>query len=460
VTERPTPTVTGLAPSADAAPGRRSRRGWRRLIASIVAIGLLASLALTIAARIARAAQRGPGAPATSGAPGNSGASGASDAAGASGSASGSASGDATARGSRGPAGRPVLVATAVARVGDVPVYVMGLGTVTPFYNVTVRTRVDGQLMRVPIAEGALVSKGDLIAEIDPRPFEAAVAQMEGQAARDRALLENARRDLTRYQSLMDPDAVPKQQLDTQASLVAQLQGTVQADEGQLASARLQVQYAHITAPIAGRVGLRLVDPGNIVHAADANGLLVITQVQPIAVMFAIAEDMLPAILTRLHSGATLPVDVFNRDGTQHLATGRLVTADNQIDPTTGTVKLKAMFENAAATLFPNQFVNARLTVDTQKQKVIVPPAAIRRGTQGTFVYVVRGDNTVQVRTVTVGATLPDAASIDTGLTAGERVVTDGLDDLRDGSRVQVAPHSASPSASLLPPSDAGAWGR
>jgi multidrug efflux system membrane fusion protein len=395
-----------------------------RRTAPIVAIVLLALLVIVIGASssLAPATPSAPAAPAKPNAP-------------------------AASASPRGAAGRPAPVATAVARTGDVPVYVTGLGTVTPFYNVTVRTRVDGQLMRVPVAEGALVSKGEVVAEIDPRPFEATVTQMEGQAARDRALLENARRDLTRYQSLMDPDAVPKQQLDTQASLVAQLQGTVQSDEGQLANARLQVQYARVTAPIAGRVGLRLVDPGNIVHAADANGLLVITQVQPIAVMFAIAEDMLPAILNRLRGGAALPVDVFNRDNTQHLSTGRLVTADNQIDPTTGTVKLKAMFDNKAATLFPNQFVNARLTVDTQKQKVIVPPAAIRRGTQGTFVYVVLGDSTVQVRNVTVGVMLPDTVSIDSGLKAGERVVTDGLDDLRDGSKVQVTA-SPSPSAS------------
>jgi multidrug efflux system membrane fusion protein len=410
----------------------------RRAVPIVVAGGLaLLALGLVIAARSpqASAAQANPATPNAPAAPGSS----------------------------RGAAGRPAPVATALARIGDVPVYVTGLGSVTPFYNVTVRTRVDGQLMRVPVAEGALVKKGDVIAEIDPRPFEAAVAQMEGQAARDRALLENARLDLNRYQSLKDPDAVPKQQLDTQASLVAQLQGTVQSDEGQLANARLQLDYARVTAPIAGRVGLRLVDPGNIVHAADTTGLLVITQVQPIAVMFAIAEDMMPAILTRLRGGATLPVDVFNRDNTTHLSTGRLLTADNQIDPTTGTVKLKAMFDNTAATLFPNQFVNARLTVDVQKQKVIVPPAAIRRGTQGTFVYVVQGDSTVRVRNVTVGVTLPDAVSIDSGLKAGERVVTDGLDDLRDGSQVQVtasATESTSSAASPPPPSDAGAWGR
>jgi multidrug efflux system membrane fusion protein len=410
-----------------------TRPGWflrhRRLAISMAAIGLLAALALAVAARSSQAPAAGASPTASTGA--------------------------------RGSAGHAAPVAIALSHLGDVPIYVTGLGTVTPFYSVTVRTRVDGQLMRVPVAEGALVAKGDTIAEIDPRPFEATVAQMEGQAARDRALLENAKRDLDRYQSLTDHDAVPQQQLDTQASLVAQLQGTVKADEGQLASARLQVQYARITAPIAGRVGLRLVDPGNIVHAADTNGLLVITQVQPIAVMFAIAEDMLPAILNRLHGGAVLPVDVFNRDGTQHLSTGRLVTADNQIDPTTGTVKLKAIFENTAAALFPNQFVNARLTVDVQRQKVIVPPAAVRRGTQGTFVYVVRSDSTVKVRPVTVGITLPDAVSLDSGLAAGERVVIDGLDDLRDGSRVQVAASgSASPSASSRPPSDAGAWGR
>jgi membrane fusion protein, multidrug efflux system len=356
---------------------------------------------------------------------------------------------------SRGTAGRPAPVAVAAARLGDVPVYVSGLGTVTPFYAVTVRTRVDGELLRVPVAEGAPVRKGDLIAEIDPLPFAAGVAQMEGQAARDRALLENARRDLTRYQTLTDHDAVPQQQIDTQASLVAQLEGTVRSDEGQLATARLQLTHARITAPIAGRVGLRLVDPGNIVHAADANGLLVITQVQPIAVLFAIAEDMLPAIQRRLHAGATLPVDVFNRDGTQQLGTGRLVTADNQIDPTTGTVKLKAMFDNPAEALFPNQFVNARLTVDVERQKVLVPPAAVRRGAQGTFVYVVRTNGTVQLRPVTVGAALPDAASIDRGLAAGERVVVDGLDDLRDGSRVQIAvpPHGGQSAAG---PSGAG----
>jgi membrane fusion protein, multidrug efflux system len=423
---------------------------WRRTVPIVAGGGLaLRALGLVIAARSPQspAAQPSPGTP------------------------------NASASSPRGAAGRPVPVATALARTGDVPVYVTGLGSVTPFYNVTVRTRVDGQLMSVPVAEGAFVKKDDVIAEIDPRPFEAAVTQMEGQLARDRALLDNAKLDLTRFQGLTDKDAVTKQQIDTQASLVAQLQGTVQSDEGQLANARVQLLYTRITAPIAGRVGLRLVDPGNIVHAADTTGLIVITQVQPIAVTFAIAEDMLPAILTRLHHGATLPVDAFNRDNTTHLSTGRLLTSDNQIDPTTGTVKLKAMFDNCGAlaapvpqkgaqrtagrceangsgTLFPNQFVNARLTVDVLKQKVIVPPAAIRRGEQGTFVYVVRDDNTVHVRAVTVGITLPDAVGIDNGLKAGERVVTDGLDDLRDGSKVQV---TASTSTSS---SDAGEWGR
>jgi multidrug efflux system membrane fusion protein len=396
-----------LQPTVTAAPPRRAGRIWR-LAAAVAALGLLTSL--IVAARSTRAAQPASGTPAPPAAAGTTG---------------------------RGAGGRAAPVATALARLGDVPVYVNGLGTVTPFYNVTVRTRVDGELMRVPVAEGALVAKGAVIAEIDPRPFAAAVEQMEGQLARDQAMLENARLDLKRFQTLTDRDAVPQQQIDTQKSLVAQLEGTVRSDEGQLASAKVQLLYTRITAPIAGRVGLRLVDPGNIVHAADTTGLLVITQVQPIAVVFPIAEDTLPTILSRLRGGATLPVDVFNRDATQHLSTGRLVTSDNQIDPTTGTVKLKAIFENQTAALFPNQFVNARLTVDVQRQKVIVPPAAIRRGTQGTFVYVVGNDNTVHMRTVAVGATLPDAASVDSGLTVGERVVIDGLDDLRDGSRVQ-----------------------
>jgi multidrug efflux system membrane fusion protein len=343
----------------------------------------------------------------------------------------------------RGAATRITPVAVARARLGDVPVYVSGLGSVTAFYSVTVKTRVDGQLMRVAAAEGSRVKQDDLVAEIDPRPFDVMVTQADGQLARDRALLDNARRDLARYQSLIGQDAVPRQQLDTQLSLVAQLEGTVTSDEGQLASARLQRQYCRITAPIAGRVGLRLVDPGNIVHAADATGLLVITQVQPIAVLFAVAEDMLPAILRRLQAGATLPVEAFNRDGTQKLSTGRLVTPDNQIDPTTGTVKLKAMFDNADAALFPNQFVNARLTVDVQRNQVLVPPAAIRRGAQSSFVYLVQADNTVHVRPVTVGTVQPDGASVTSGLAAGDQVVTDGLDDLRDGSRVQIAPAKA-----------------
>jgi multidrug efflux system membrane fusion protein len=358
----------------------------------------------------------------------------------------------------RNAANRITPVAVARARLGDVPLYVNGLGSVTAFYAVTVKTRVDGQLMRVAAAEGSLVHRNDLVAEIDPRPFDVAVTQMEGQLARDRALLDNAHRDLARYQSLIGQDAVPRQQLDTQTSLVAQLEGTVKADEGQLASARLQRQYCRITAPIAGRVGLRLVDPGNIVHAADTTGLLVITQVQPIAVLFAVAEDALPAILERLHGGASLPVDAYNRDGTQKLSTGHLATSDNQIDPTTGTVKLKAIFDNADAALFPNQFVNARLTVDTQRGKVLVPPAAVRRGAQGSFVYLVQ-DNTAHVRPVTVGTMQPDAASIESGLANGDQVVTDGLDDLRDGARVQITPPKATTDAAApaAPAAPAGA---
>lgn len=386
-------------PALAIAPPRR-RAGWRRWL--LLLFALFIALALYAAIRA-----RAPAAPAAGAA--------------------------------RHPAARAPSVAVARARLGDVPIYVTGLGAVTPFYAVTVKPRVDGQLMRVPVAEGSLVKQHDLVAEIDPRPFDVTVTQMEGQLARDRALLDNARRDLARYQSLIGQDAVPRQQLDTQTSLVAQLEGTVKADEGQLASAQLQRQYCRVTAPISGRVGLRIVDPGNIVHAADATGLLVITQVQPIAVLFAIAEDALPAILRRLRAGATLPVEAFNRDGTQKLSTGRLATADNQIDPTTGTVRLKALFDNADGALFPNQFVNARLTVDVRTQMVLVPPVAVRRGAQGSFVYLVDGD-TVRVRPVTAGPAQADAASIEKGLAAGDQVVIDSLDDLRDGSRVQIAP--------------------
>jgi len=265
------------------------------------------------------------------------------------------------------------------------------------------------------------------------------LAQAQAQLARDQAQLGNAKTDLARYQYLADKGVIPKQQLDTQASVVNQDDAVIKVDEAQIDNAKLQLTYCRITAPISGRVGLRLVDPGNIAHASDANGLVVITQVQPIAVVFTIPEDSLNSILRSLRSGETLPTEAYDRSGQTKLVTGRLLTMDNQIDPNTGTNRLKAVFENKGNTLFPNQFVNIRLLVETRKDKVLIPAAAIQRGPQGTFVYVVRPDQTVEARHVAVGVMEGDDASIESGLTANEQVVVDGGDKLQPGGKVQIA---------------------
>jgi len=289
------------------------------------------------------------------------------------------------------------------------------------------------------VGEGDTVKKGDLLAQIDPRPYQVQLEQAEGQMARDQSLLANARLDLGRYQTLLAQDAIPKQQLDTQLSLVGQYEGTVKQDQAAIDTAKLQLVYSRITAPISGRVGLRLVDPGNIVHASDANGIVVITQLQPIAVMFTIPEDNLPAIRNKLRGGSSLPVQAFDRDRTNKLADGRLLTFDNQIDPQTGTSRLKAVFENRDSALFPNQFVNIRLLVETQSTQVLIPGVAIQRGQQGTFVYVVKQpESTVEVRPVQVGITEGNDSSIIKGLKAGEMVVIDGSDRLQVGSKVRV----------------------
>jgi multidrug efflux system membrane fusion protein len=298
--------------------------------------------------------------------------------------------------------------------------------------------------MEVLFREGQIVSSGDLLAKIDPRPFEAQLIQAEGQMARDQALLKNAQLDLQRFRTLWEKAAIAKQQLDTQEALVHQYEGAVKADQGQIDNVKLQLVYCRITAPISGRVGLRLVDPGNIVRATDPNGLVVITQLQPITVIFPIPEDSLSQVLGRLKTGEPLPVEAYDREMRERLAVGSLLTVDNQIDPTTGTVRLKAIFPNQKHELFPNQFVNTRLLVEVRREATVVPSPAIQRGPQGTFVFVVKADQTATVRPVTVGEIQGGEASVKTGLSPGELVVVDGTDRLREGTKVELKAQNGS----------------
>ncbi|BAK74890.1 multidrug efflux system subunit MdtA [Pseudogulbenkiania sp. NH8B] len=335
-------------------------------------------------------------------------------------------------RGERGP--QTVTVATV--KRGQLKVYLTALGTVTPSETVTVKSRVDGQLMRVLFTEGQLVKSGQLLAEIDPRPFEAALAQAEGQQLRDSAQLKNAEIDLARYQSLLAENSIARQQVDTQAALVQQFRGTVKVDQGVVDNARLQLSYSHITAPLAGRVGLRRVDAGNMITANDANGLVVITQTQPSHVVFALPEAHLSTVMKPYLAGQALSVEAWDRGG-KLLAQGKLETLDNQMDSTTGTVKLKARFANADNVLFPNQFINVKLLTEVRRDAVLIPEAALQRGKDGPFVYLVQPDNRVALRPVVPGPADAGQLAVEQGLAPGERVALDGLDRLRAGSQVK-----------------------
>ena len=338
-----------------------------------------------------------------------------------------------------GRGGPPVPVRVMAARSGSIDSTIDALGTVTARNTAPVRARVDGLLQKIRFQEGREVKEGEVLAELDPRPYVAALDQAKGQLARDTALLASARSDLDRYQSLLKLDSIAKQQVDDQLELVHQYEGTVQTDVAAVENAKLNLEWTRITAPIAGRVGLKQVDLGNMVHAADANGLVVLTQTKPINVVFAIPADRAPEALSRWREGGTLTVEAYDRDGTTLLAKGTLESTDNVVDPTTATVKLKGVFDNVDGVLFPNQFVNARLTLATLADQTLIRAAAIQRGTPGTFVYVVNDDSTVSIRPVTVGITFGDTAAITKGLKPGERVVIDGTDKLKDGSKVTTA---------------------
>jgi multidrug efflux system membrane fusion protein len=357
--------------------------------------------------------------------------------------------------GGRGGQNGPVAISVATAESGEIQLRIPALGTVTPLATVTVRTHISGVMQKILFTEGQTVHEGDVLAQVDPRPYEAALQQMQGNLRRDQALLADARLDMKRYEALVKEDSIAVQQLDTQKALVDQYIGTIESDEGQVKTASVNLMYTRITAPVTGRVGLRQVDQGNYVTPGDANGIVVINQLQPITVIFPIPEDNVPALMRRLHDGGPMPVEAYDRTNSSKLADGKLLTVDNQIDVTTGTVKLRAQFDNADGLLFPNQFVNIQLLQERLPNQIIMPSAAVRRGAPNgvvsTFVYVVNSDRTVTVRPVTLGVADGERIAIVKGLEAGERVVTEGGDRLRDGAQVQLPAVATSAAAGASP---------
>jgi multidrug efflux system membrane fusion protein len=357
----------------------------------------------------------------------------------------------APARGGRISAEGPVPVGVATAQKGEMPVTLSGLGTVTPLAMVTVKTQLNGYLMSVGFTEGQHVRKGDFLAQVDPRPYQVALEQAQAQLAKDQAALKNAELDLKRYNTLVAQNSIATQTRDTQSATVGQDRAQVMLDQAQIDTQKLNLTYARIVSPVTGRVGLRQVDPGNYVQTSDPNGIVVVTQLQPISVIFTLPEDNLAQVLKQYHSGASLTATAYDRTGTTELAVGRLDTIDNQIDPTTGTVKLRASFDNQDESLFPNQFVNIKLLVNTLRDAVLVPTAAVQRGAPGNFVYVVKPDHTVAVQIVKLGPGDGQRVAVLSGLVAGVQVVDDGADRLKDGAKITVAPAPGSSGAAAAP---------
>jgi multidrug efflux system membrane fusion protein len=351
---------------------------------------------------------------------------------------------------------RPVPVVVAPVRTGDLSVYLTALGSVTPLSIVTVKSRVDGQLMKTHFTESQVVHAGDLLAEIDPRPFQAQLTQAEGQLARDQANLANTRLDLERYQRLAQQEMIARQQLDTQQMIVNQAEASIKMNVGQIDAIKLQLTYCRITAPITGRVGLRLVDPGNVVKASDTGGLVVIAQLEPIALVFSVPEDSLQPVLRRFRTGNKVPVDAYDREGRTKIATGTLVAIDNQIDPATGTVRLKASFGNTDGALYPNQFVNARVLIDVLHDTVLAPAEAIQRGPQGAYVYVVKPDKVVQMRRVQLGPSEAGVIAVRAGVADSEALVVDGAEKVQDGARVEPTVRKVGPAGAPATPGAGG----